>query len=124
MDNIGLSMRNEELQQMIRDEVIKVVSQMKDTLLLQLIGFVKEDQARIEKGEEPLVSVNSGAGGEGESKDNEIWFCEDDDDDLVIRSPLTPVEELEKYGQLTSPEVVGEYQAYECDGNSQRDTME
>ena len=118
------SMRSEELQQMIRDEVIKVVSQMKDTLLLQLIGFLKEDQARIEKGEEPLVSVHSGAGGEGESKDNEVWFCEDDDDDLVIRSPLTPVEELEKYGRLTSPEVVGEFQVNECYGNSERDTVE
>ena len=108
-------LNNEEIRSIIHEEVVKVVSDMKDTLLLQLIGFMKDEQSKIEKGEDEYK--------EEEQRENEVWVV-NDEPELCIREPLTPVEELENYGRLTSPEVIGEYQVNEFYGNSKGNTME
>lgn len=102
MDNID----KQELRRIIHEEVVSVVSGLKDTLILQLIGFMRDEQAQLERGVEENRLVEA-----------------------IRAEPLTPLSELEDHGQLTSPEpiveeVIGEYQAYECDGDSQRDKME
>jgi len=44
------SVSKEEIHKMIHEEVFKVVSSMKDTLILQLIGFMRDEHTRLEKG--------------------------------------------------------------------------
>lgn len=121
MDNID----KQELRRIIHEEVVSVVSGLKDTLILQLIGFMRDEQAQLERGveENRLVAGGSTPDRPQQGGDTgEPWFP-------VRAEPLTPLSELEDHGQLTSPEpiveeVIGEYQAYECDGDSQRDKME
>lgn len=43
-------MERSEIEKMIKDEVLKVVSQMKDTLLLQLIGFMEQEKYETDHG--------------------------------------------------------------------------
>jgi hypothetical protein len=71
-----MSMSEQQVKDLIRTEVDKYMNDMKETLFLQLIGFLEHEVWKREHegkkfGDEGAVETRTGAGGEGEQKEVE-----------------------------------------------------